>query len=421
MEQFVDFSGRNDPIHLRDFDLLGMVELNDDTGIENLVTPTGDGKYISRAEPYFAKYTCAGASRYREYLKGALPFVYGKKAFVILDYMCNFSGKVYYEEIQRAVNQGDSSHLEQAKLCLLEDVRNMIRLLEGKELLPSTQVLPESDDTIAPRCIECNNMGLLYIYTKCFEVPEGFNVLNTGLGGIFLGPFFKVIHGTEWTNVLRSKYVDEKHPDGVYSLETAMVKPETFEPSRKVLLLDDNIGTGDTTREIVTELIIDGYDVKYGAVQYNWRNFFLVGEGKKDIKRFNPFEIDYVTMFNYPGHKLIKHANSMICGDRDICGNEPSLDFRTPWGQIYRDYKAKKHYDIPGLSDLVTLQYKGIKNSCAAGIKIYDEFNRNRRYSKIFSKDSRELMERIDEFTSKYLIGPTFFSDEMKNDGPKFE
>ena len=37
------------------------------------------------------------------------------------------------------------------------------------------------------------------------------------------------------------------------------------------------------------------------------------------------------------------------------------------------------------------------------------------------SEKWRSQMERIDEFTSKYLIGPTFFSDEMRNDGPKFE
>ncbi len=392
-----DISGKYDPIHLEDFDLLGMVELNDNVGIENLVTPTGDGMYVSRSGLYWTRYTCAGASRFREDIKEALPYVAGKKAFVLLDYMANLSGKVYYEEIKRAVLQDDSSKVEQAKACLLEDIQNVVRLFEGQPLVSSDLTLPESDDYIAERNIECNNLGLLYLYTKCFPVPKDYKILNTGLGGIFIGPFFKAMHDIDWTNMLKSKYVNEKPTDG-YSLFEAIVDPALYD-NGKILLLDDNIGTGATTREIVTELRIAGFDVLYGAVQYNWRNFFLVGEGKKDIQRFNPFEIDYITQFNYPGHKLIEHANAMLCGNRDLQGNTPSQDYRTPWGQIYRDYKALKHYDIPGLTDLITLQYKGIKNCVASGIKIFEDRGAERVFNPIFKRYSQELMQNIDDYT----------------------
>ena len=65
-------SSKIDAIQLKDFDCLGMFELEDVKGIEYLVTPMGNGKYISRGETYYTRYTCAGASSLREYLKALL-------------------------------------------------------------------------------------------------------------------------------------------------------------------------------------------------------------------------------------------------------------------------------------------------------------------------------------------------------------
>lgn len=393
-----------EPISLSEFDVLGMFEMNDVDGIEDLVTPVGDGKYISRSSAYWTRFSCAGASAFREYLKKMVPNYKGKKAFVFFDMMANLSGKVYYEEIQRAINKRDFSEVENAKKCLLEDVSNIIALFEKRPVTISNLTLPKSDDPVAERNIECNNMALLYLFTKAFEVPEGYNILNTGLGGIFIGPFFKTIHGTNWTNMLKSKYVGEQDKNNEYDVIKAMIEPELFK-NRKVLLLDDNIGTGATTREIATELKINGYKVKYGAVQYNWRNFFLVGTGEKDIERFDPFSIDYVTQINYPGHKLLKHAIAMICGKRDILGNEPSQDPYTPWGQIYSEYKKLKSFNNPELSDLVVMQLKGIEKCRRSGIDISSDALGERNYHPAFSDESRQLMKRLDEMLNNLGSG----------------
>lgn len=382
-------------LRLKDFDLLGMIKLRDVEGIEGLVTPVGDGEFISRATPYWTSSSCADASQFRENLKSVLPYCQGKKAFVILEYMANLSGKVYYCELQKAINKGDASTIKQAKNCLYEDVSNIINLIEGEPIVPSRYTLPESEMMTPERSIECDNMGLLYLYTKCFEVPRGYHMLNTGLGGIFIGPFFKCIHNVNWTNMLKSKYVDEQSSENKEIMDL-IVEPQMFD-NGKVLLIDDNIGTGATTKEIVEMLREKGMKVKYGAVQYNWINYFKVGEGTKDIERFNPSEIDYVTQINYPGHKLIKHSIEILKGQRDLAKNVPSQDPVTPWGRIYELYKQEKHYNKGYICDLITLQNKGLKYCLSSGVNFNDGTGSKHNKS-AFTTDTMKIAQRIDAF-----------------------
>lgn len=392
-KQFVD------KIHLKDFDLFGMFELEDVEGIEALVTPIGNGKYISRGVEYYKRRTCEEASELRELLKSTLPYVEGKKAFVLLDHMANLSGKVYFSEVVKAVKTKDYSGIDEAKQCLYDDISNVIKMFEGKEIEISKNKLPKSEQLVEERSIECENLALLYIFTNCFKVPKGYNVLNAGLGGIYIGPFFKAIHGVDWTNIYKSKYVDDTVNEK-YDFFDSIVDLSVFK-NKKVLFLDDNMGTGDTTREIVTEFRIKEFDIKYGAVQYNWLNFYRVGAGEKDIKRFNPFEIDYLTPYNYPGHKLIKHAIAMLCGYRDIDGNQPRIDTQTPPGMNYNSYlRDFKHYKIDDVPGIITVLEKGVRFSSQAGINLLG--NRG-MVNKYFRPETKELINNIDKYCNALL------------------
>lgn len=168
-------------LNFEDFDLLGMFELNNNSNIEPLVTPCGNGNYISRSKLFWEQTTCTKASRRREYLKDILPFVGDNKRYVVLDYMANYSAKVYYEEIKRSIIGKDKSRINQAKTCLLEDCENIINLLEGKTIHTSQNILPESNNLIEERNIECNNFPLLYCFAKSLKPPKDSVVLNTGL------------------------------------------------------------------------------------------------------------------------------------------------------------------------------------------------------------------------------------------------
>lgn len=400
-------------LNLMDFDLLGAIRLTDVEGIERLVTPVGDGTYISRGVEFCREMTCAQASNMREYLKRLLQkYPRGKKAFTIADHMANLSGKVYYEEVQRAINQKNYDGIGAAKRALKEDVANIIRIIEGQPIVSSETVLPQSQEFLAKRIIECNNMALLYVFTKCFSVPKGYNILNTGLGGIFIGPFFNYIHGTRWTNLLKSKYVDEVNKSERYDIARNTVNFNLFRKDKKILLLDDNIGTGATASEIEEELIIKGFQVMTGAVQYNWINFYKVGAGEKDIQRFKPSKIDYVTQFNYPGHKLIDHAFKMLTGKRDLCRNEPSLDDSTPWGAIYLAYLTSKGYGKSFLSDIFTLQTRGIKSCNESGIPL-ELPEIARMYRDVTGED---LVPAKDEPEEDAELGPIqVFTETSKN------
>ncbi len=396
---------------LKDFDLLGMIELEDVSGIEDLVTAIGNGNktYISRAYPFWHQYTCTEASNFREELKAMLPFVAsgGKKAFVILDYMANLSGKVYFQQIVRAIDRPDSAKVDKAKACLKNDIKNLINLFEGKKIVIDKRpenTLPYGDDLIAKRNIECNNHALLYTYAKSFNPPKDYKILNTGLGGIFIGPYLNNIYGVEWTNMYKSKYINERNPCENQDFMRSLIRPEIFE-NKNILLLDDNSGTGDTIREIKLKLLEHGYNVKIGAVQYNWINFFRVGIGEKNIPRFDPTTIDYLTYFNYPGHKFIDHAIGIICGNRNLNG---PISLANPYdgtipGQNYLDYKLKKHY-FPENPGIVSLKEKGVRYSGKSGFPLIVETENGEKYNKYIMESSKKLMQSINEFIENCVI-----------------
>ena len=395
-----------DLIKFEDFDVLGMFELDDAEGIEWLVTPIGNGKFISRANPYWAVASCAEISDCRESLKEILPFVQGKKKFVVLDYMSNFSAKVFYEEVKRSIIDKDKSRIEQARACLIEDTANLINLLEGKATFEPTHVLPQSENLIEERNIECNNFPLLYIFTKSLKPPKDHVVLNTGLGGVFIGPFFKNIHGVDWTNMLKSKYVQNLPISNDTSLVNRIENIKLLK-NKQVLLLDDNVGTGTTIEEIVTQLKIADYTGKCGAVLYNWRNFHLVGIGEKTgIKRFNPFYIDYVTQFNFPGHKLMKHAIQILCGQRDLEKNVPSQDTTTPWGKLYNDYLHSKNYKNAEYCDILRMKYKGVEAAFKAGIDLpcHDALGKP-TYKNNLPPETQSMMRNLEKFTQDIVNG----------------
>ena len=404
-----DYSNKDEKLNFFDFDLLGVMRLKDVEGIESLVASIGNGEYYSRGRLYFAQLSCAQASDLRESLKESLNGLSGKKAFVVLDHMTNLSAKVYYKTIQNAIYNGNYEDYYMAKECLFEDVSNIIALFENKPLNKPNWVLPRVDGMTATRAIECSNMPLLYLYTKCFDVPEGYKILNAGLGGIYIGPFFKAIHDIDWTNLLKSKYVDEQ-PNANYDLINNTTEFQLFN-NGKVLFLDDNIGTGDTAREIETEFNILGYEVKYGAIQYNWRNFYLVGAGEKNIKRFSPKDVDYLNFFNFPGHKLIKHGYAILAGNRDLEGNEPSVDNSSPHGQLYSEYLKGKSYDNAKYPDIYKMFSKGMINCENSGIKLIKDPKTGKLTTPLFTSESIELIDRI----SKALGG--FGPSEMERQG----
>lgn len=108
-------------LKLSDFDLLGIIELDKeelDEKLKPLTTLTLDGKYLSRSSLFWNKYSCKEARDFREELGNYLKTntkLSSKNTFIILDYMANFSGKVYYKLCEDYI----------CNKCTLDDVNYM--------------------------------------------------------------------------------------------------------------------------------------------------------------------------------------------------------------------------------------------------------------------------------------------------------
>ena len=124
-------------LSLTDFDIIGLITLNDVDGIEKYVTSVRkDGKiitYLSRSKEYYNVKNMTELAIEREELKTKLTRELTKRNFVILENMLNCSGKVYFKKFEEYIMSKKSEknriQLQQAEECLMEDVINILEPL----------------------------------------------------------------------------------------------------------------------------------------------------------------------------------------------------------------------------------------------------------------------------------------------------
>ncbi len=299
-------------LNLEEFDFMGLFTLKDVSGIEDLVESTKQGLYLSRNYDYYRQMTYSEHSGRREELKKRLTNMIDKKNFVILENMLNSSAKVFYNEFQRKITSPDEeNYMEEAQRCMEEDAQNIINFFNGNPNFVSKNQLPTGELKATDRAIEMDNKALLYIYAKALKFSKKKCVLTPGLGSVHIGPFLKTLHGYDYTNVLLSLYVVDNVKSTEYKNRTLSEITSNslyLQSDDPILILDDNMGTGATTKLLMDKLFSEGKGSLYGAIQYNWHNYRRVEIGEKNIERFNPREVDLLTPFDYPGHKLIKQA-----------------------------------------------------------------------------------------------------------------
>ena len=130
-----------------------------------------------------------------------------------------------------------------------------------------------------------DNKAILYMFAKSLSQakdPDKVEVVTPGYGGIYIGPMLKAMYGYDYTNLLKSKYVEEATKLDHVDVRELTSSQRPFEEGKKVLLLDDNVGTGATLKETKEALVNAGIrNIKMGAVQFNWRNYYRVSVGEK--------------------------------------------------------------------------------------------------------------------------------------------
>lgn len=364
----------SEKLKLEDFDILGVIELHDIQGIEDYVTPifkedkiTG---FLSRSKEYYNVKTMSELAIKRDELSAKLTHELSKKNFVILEYMLNFSAKSYFRKFEQYILNGKNPKLrgqvEQAMGCLMQDMRNILVILQGNGTIDTENhiMLPGGFENSQKRAIEMDNKAMLYKFAQVLKMnkPEEVEILTPGYGSIYIGPMLKAMYGCDFTHLLKSKYITETIPQ--YSnrhFKDLISSDRIFDPSKTIFLLDDNIGTGQTINEIKAELHQVGVQkVLAGAVQYNWRNYYRVSIGeKKDIQRFNVTDFDFLSPFNFAGHKLYEHAID-------------ALHFS---GEGYIKYLNSKSYRKKGFNDLKGAIKRGIIGAASTGLKLSDEYS----------------------------------------------
>lgn len=364
-------------LRLRDFDITGIITLNDIEGIEKYVTSVKEnGKvvnHLSRSKEYYNVKNMTELALEREELKTKLTRELSKKNFVIIENMLNCSAKVYFKKLEQYITNGKDENsriqLQQAEECLMEDVRNILVIFQEKGLIEIdyNKRLPVGEENSAKRAIEMDNKAMLYIFAKSLKMkkaPNEIEILTPGYGSLYIGPFFKAMYGFDYTNVLKSKYIEDSKCFDETDICKLMSSDRIFEEGKKVLLLDDNIGTGTTMLELREQLREKNIiPIATGAVQYNWRNYYRVSVGdKKDIDRFEVDDFDIITPFNYAGHKLYTRAIDMLHSS----GEEYIKYLKS------KSYKKEEYCDLKGATNRALICAQKTNLNLVDGLKVED-------------------------------------------------
>lgn len=91
--------------------------------------------------------------------------------------------------------------------------KNIMTILqgEGKIEINPDKVLPYGDENSEQRAIEMDNKAMLYLFAKTLKLnksPDEIEILTPGYGATYIGPMFNVMYGYDFTNTLKSKYID---------------------------------------------------------------------------------------------------------------------------------------------------------------------------------------------------------------------
>lgn len=374
----------NEKLYLHEFDSNGIFDLYDVTGIEDLVAPMKNGKYLSRNALYYDAKTYSELSNKRKELRNILTEEPSKKNFVILEYLSNSSAKIYFEELKKKIENQDNNVL-QAKKCLEEDCENIVRFFQNKPLLKPIYDLPEGKDRVLDRHIEMDNKQILYLFCSNLKFNKAKHVITPGLGSIFVGPMLKSMYGFDYTNILFSLYSkDEK----LRNISEQKVFDELFSDdvwsttSNELLLIDDNVGSCNTMNTIRKQLKEREKTCKFGAIKYNWNFYNQVKHGELDHPTFDINEVDFLTILDDPGYWIMRDSIKALKEE----GGDAYL-------QVMKQ-EGLRQEKIPDISLLIQLAEKYSKS---ADVDLYDMTTGKIKKSSAFL--CRKLKEQIEEIS----------------------
>lgn len=373
----------NEKLYLYEFDSNGLFDLDDVTGIEELVSPLSNGKYLSRNFSFYEAKTYSELADDRKRLNELLTEDLSKKNFVILEYLANSSAKIYFEELKKKIENQDNQVIE-AQKCFEEDCANIVRFFRNQPLQKAIYNLPNGNSKILERHIEMDNKQILYMFCSNLKFNNLVHIITPGLGSIFVGPMLKSMYGYEYTNILFSLYSkDEK----LRNISTQKNFDDIFsndlwkDTSNQLVLIDDNVGSCNTMNTIRDKLKERGKTCRFGAIKYNWDFYNQVKHGELDHPTFDVSNVDFLTILDDPGYWIMR--------DSIVALKEND-------GDTYVSIMKKEGLRQTGHPDIEILMKLAEKYSHCSGIDLYDMESRDiKKTSAFLCNKLREQIKKI--------------------------
>lgn len=361
----------DEKVNLYEFDSNGLIELDDITGIENLVEPLNNGRYLSRNASYYEAKTYSELAHERKKLREILTDDISKKNFVILEYLSNASAKVYFEELKKKIDNQENNVTE-AQQCFEEDCANIVKFFRNEPLQKPIYYLPEGDSEILERHIEMDNKQILYMFCSNLKFSQPKHILTPGLGSIFVGPVLKSMYGFDYTNILFSLYSkDDKLRDisTKKSFEDICSNNLWNTTNNELILIDDNVGSCNTMNTIREQLKERGRSCKFGAIKYNWNFYNQVKHGELDHQTFDVEEVDFLTILDDPGYWIMRDSINAL---------------KETGGDAYVKIMKQDGFHQDKIPDIQVLMQLAEKYSQSAGVDLYSRSGKKIKKSSAF-------------------------------------
>lgn len=380
----------NEKLYLYEFDSNGLFDLDDATGIEELVSPLSNGKYLSRNSSFYEAKKYSELADNRKRLNELLTEDLSKKNFVILEYLANSSAKVYFEELKKKIENQDNRVIEVQK-CFEEDCANIVRFFRNQPLQKTKYDLPDGNSKILERHIEMDNKQMLYLFCSNLKFTNQKHILNPGLGSIFIGPILKSMYGFDYTNILFSLYSKDERLRNISeqkSFEYMMSNDLWKKTQNELILIDDNTYSCSTLNSIITELELRNKSCKFGAVKYNWDFYNQVKHGELQHPTFDVGKVDFLTILDEPGYWIMRDSVNALKKD----GGDEYVKIMQQYG-----LRQDKHPDIEILMNFAE------KYSQCSGIDLYDMESRDIKKTSAFlcNKLRKQIKEIIRDIPSQ--------------------
>lgn len=370
----------NQKLCLYEFDSNGLYELDDNSGIEHLVAPLKNGRYLSRNSSFYEANTYSELAQQRRELGNILTEDCTKRNFVIIEYLANSSAKVYFEELKKKIENKENNALE-AKKCFEEDCRNIVRFFQNKPLLKPMNDLIDGEDRILDRHIEMDNKQILYLFCSNLKFEKPKHVITPGLGSIFVGPMLKNLYGFDYTNILFSLYSKDEKLRSISeqkAFEQLFSNDEWKNTDNELLLIDDNVGSCNTMNTIRSNLKNRGRDCRFGAIKYNWNFYNQVKHGELEHPTFDIHAVDFLTIIDDPGYWIMRDSIK---------------ELKENGGDAYIQVMKKEGLRQEKNPDILILMQLAEKYSRNSQVDLYDMDSGNIKKSSAFL--CRKLREQI--------------------------